>query len=395
MTTLPDSRTLTIDAERIVDLASKLIQFPSENPPGNEAEAAAFLADHCRALGMNVEVTEPLPGRPNVVAWVEGRETGPHLIFNGHLDVVPAGANWTTDPFQPVVRDGRIYGRGSADMKGALAATVEAVDAVRRSGTPFRGRITLSFVCDEEEGGTGTRFLVASGLRGDWAIVTEPTELKPVIAHKGDFYFDVTLYGVAAHGSVPHRGVNAIYHAGKLLDAVQEFAGRLAQRSHPLVGNASISTGLIRGGETTNVVPAECLVSLDRRVLPNERPAEVIAEIDELLEDLAARDPTFRYRVENPVRALPMEISADEPVVIALREAATEVLGSDPGVHGWAATCDANLLVNDAQTPTVVFGPGSIDQAAHQADESVAIPDLVSAAEIYAATIVRLLGLEN
>jgi acetylornithine deacetylase len=381
-----------VAVQELIDLASALIRIPSVNPPGNEQAIAEFLMDYCRALGLTTTVSAVAPGRPNVVARLESGKPGPHLIFNGHTDVVPAGGGWSTDPFTPVVRNGRLYGRGSADMKGGVAAMILAVEVVRRLKVPLRGTITLAMVADEEEGGSGTRQLVRDGLRGDWAIIPEPTELKPVIAHKGDFYFDLTLRGVAAHASVPHQGINAIYKAGKLLEAIQQLSERLRERRHPLVGHATATVGTIHGGEITCMVPAECRLSIDRRVLPTERTEDVVAEMQALLDELKRQDPEFIVELRTPVMALPMETDPNVAVVGALRAATAQILGADPGVHGWSATCDANMLVHDAKIPTVVFGPGSIAQAAHKPDESIAVGELVNATQIYALTIVQLLG---
>lgn len=384
-------RTPVIDAELVLDLARKLVRIPSENPPGNEFSVAEFLVAYFREQGVSAALTQALPGRPNVVVRFEGAEPGPHLILDGHSDVVPAGGGWTVDPYAAVVHDGRLYGRGAADMKGGVAAMIAAALAVRRNA-PFRGSMTLAVVSDEEEGGSGTRQLVRDGLQGDWAIIPEPTDLKPIIAHKGDFYFDITLRGVAAHGSVPHRGVNAIYKAGKLLGAVEQLNEALAERVHPLVGKATISVGTIRGGETTCMVPAECRVTVDRRVLPAERTDEVVAEIRAMLDDLARGDPDFASQFTSPVQVRPMETEPDLPVVAALRRATEQVLGHDPGIHGWSATCDASILADEGKTPAVIFGPGSIDHAAHRPDESVAVQELVQAAQIYVLAILELLG---
>ncbi len=381
-----------VDTNRLIDLASALIQIPSENPPGNERPVAEFLTGYLTDAGLPAELVEFAPGRANVVARITSPQPGPHLVFCGHLDVVPAGEGWSVHPYKPEVRDGRLYGRGSADMKGGIAAMLAAVDAVRRVALPLRGTLTLAFVGDEEAGGIGIRHSVHKGLCGDWAIISEPTDLRPVVAHKGDINFCIKVRGIAAHSSVPHRGVNAIHKAAKVVDLVQQLDKRLRERSHPLVGHPTVSVGTIHGGTITWMVPDECSLSVDRRVLPSERPDEVIAEFQTLLDDLALQDDQFWFELSIPVLALPMEIDPNEPVVVALRRASEHVLGKDPGVHGWPATCDASVLVHEGNTPTVIFGPGSIDLAAHKPDESVAVQELVQAAQIYALTIADLLG---
>jgi acetylornithine deacetylase/succinyl-diaminopimelate desuccinylase family protein len=380
-----------INRRRMLDLAADLIRIPSENPPGAEAAVGEYLVAFFRRLGIEPVVQEVAPGRPNVLVRLEGTQPGPHLIFNGHIDVVPPGPGWTVDPYGAEIRDGRLFGRGSADMKGGVAAMIEAALTVHQ-GSPFRGAITLAMVADEEEGGGGTRHAVQHGLRGDWAIIPEPTDLRPVIAHKGDFNFYVTVHGRAAHGSVPEQGVNAIYGAGRLLSAIQALNERLATRAHPLVGRPTFSVGTINGGEITCMVPSRCRVAIDRRVIPGERPDDVIAEMQALLDRLARDDPEFRAEMTVPIKALPMEVAPDLPVVLALRDATRRVVGKDPGVSGWSATCDASILAQEAGTPTVIFGPGSIAQAAHRPDESVSVEDLIACADIYALAILDLLG---
>jgi acetylornithine deacetylase len=386
-----DNRSAAIDRQRLLDLARDLVRIPSENPPGNEGPVAEYLVDYFRKLGFDPVVQEIAPGRPNVLVHLEGEEPGPHLIFDGHTDVVPAGGGWTVDPYGAEVRDGRLYGRGSADLKCGVAAMIEAALTVKEKA-PFRGTITLAMVADEEEGCGGTRFAVQNGLRGDWAIIPEPTHLQPVIAHKGDFNFFITVHGEASHGSVPDRGVNAIYGAGRVLDAIQDLNRRLAARSHALVGSPTVSVGTIRGGEITCMVPAECHIAVDRRLIPGEEEADVVAEMDEVLAEVGRQDARFRAEVASPIRVLPMDIPEDLPVVTALRAATKQVVGEDPGIHGWSATCDASVLVHDGQTPTVIFGPGSIEDAAHRPDESVSVNELNQCAEIYVLTILELLG---
>ena len=381
-----------INHHRLLTLAADLIRIPSENPPGNEADVAAFLATYFRRMGIEPVVQDVAPDRPNILVRLEGQQPGPHLIFNGHTDVVPPGTGWTVKPYGAEVRGDRLYGRGSADMKGGIAAMIEAALTVHQTAS-FRGSITLAMVADEEEGGGGTRHAVERGLQGDWAIIPEPTDLRPVIAHKGDFNFYISVHGEAAHGSVPERGVNAIYGAGRLLTAIQDLNQRLAAQSHPLVGHPTVSVGTIKGGEITCMVPAECHVAVDRRLIPGEQPSDVIAEMEALLDDLSRDDPQFKAEMTVPIQALPMEITPDLPVVSALRTATRRVVGQDPGFVGWSATCDASILAQNANTPTVIFGPGSIERAAHRPDESVSITELANCAEIYVLTILELLGL--
>jgi acetylornithine deacetylase len=381
-----------LDEQRLLSLAQELIRLNTDSPPGNEQIVAEFLATYLRSLGLETEVQVVEPGRANVLARLGPAGERPHLILNGHTDTVPAGSGWTFDPYGGQTQDGRLYGRGASDMKGGLAAMIAAVEAIIRSGVPLRGSLTIAGVMDEENGQGGTRYAVAHGLRGDFAIVGEPTELLPVIAHKGDMYIEVVTKGVEAHASTPEAGVNAIEHMAEVIVELRSLAEGLKARSHALVGSPTLTVGTIEGGVTTCMVPGACRVTADRRVLPGEQPSDVVDEVRAAVERVRARCPDLQAEVRMAGFAPPMETPSDTPVVEAIRAATAEVVGQDPGVHGWSAACDANILVREGATPTVVFGPGSIARQAHRPDESVGIDELVAAAKIYALTILRLLG---
>ncbi len=381
-----------LDLERVVRLTRELVRIPSVNPPGEEAAVASYLADYLRDAGLTVEVTEVLPGRPNVLATLDLGDGGTTLLLNGHTDVVVPGEGWDGDPFSGEVRDGKLFGRGSADMKGPLAAMIEATLAVGRSGVLRRGKVVLAAVMGEEYGGLGTKALVRQRFRADHAIVGEPTELRPVIAHKGTIRYEIAVEGRAAHGSVPEAGVNAIYKMMDVVAELQRLHERLAGRHHPLVGSPTLNVGTITGGTGTCIVPDRCAITVDRRVVPGEPPEGTRQELEEVLETLRARDPELRATLTLQNVAPAMEIAADQPVVAAIRRATWEVLGQDPGVHGWTATADSNMLVNDLRIPTVLFGPGSIFAVAHKVNEYLPVDELKAAAQIYALAMADLLG---
>ena len=381
-----------IDANRLIRLAQDMVRIPSDNPPGNEREVAEFLAQYLNRAGLDVELREVAPGRPNVVARWGRVGSRPHLILNGHIDALPPGDGWTRDPYGGEIVNGRLYGRGSTDMKGPVASLIAAVEAVKESGVKPRGSVTLTAVMDEEGRQEGTRRLVQEGVVGDFAIVAEPTEFLPVAAHKGDMYIEVVAHGREAHASTPQEGVNAIDHMADIIVELRGLADRLRERSHPLVGHPTLTVGTIDGGMLTPMVPGRCRITIDRRVLPNEIADEAVQQVREAVDRVRHRRPDVRADVRMEAFAPPMEIDVKSPLVTVLRETTAQILGRDPGVHGWAATCDANLLVNEGKTPTLVFGPGSIAEQAHKPDESVSIDELMTAAKIYALTILRLVG---
>lgn len=381
-----------VDADRLIRLAQDMVRIPSDNPPGNEAELAKFLAEYLTRAGMDVELREVAPGRPNVVARLGKVGSRPHLILNGHTDALPPGDGWTRDPYGGELINGRLYGRGSTDMKGPVASLIASMEAVKRSGVKLRGTVTLEAVVDEEGTQEGTRRLVQEGVVGDFAIVAEPTEFLPVAAHKGDMYIEVITRGREAHASTPQAGINAIDQMADIVVELRGLADGLRERTHPLVGHPTLSVGTIEGGMLTPMVPGRCRITIDRRVLPNEVADDAVQQIREAVDRVRGRRPDLRADVRMVAYAPAMETDVDNPLATALRAATARVLGRDPGIHGWAATCDANFLVNEGKTPTLVFGPGSIADQAHKPDESVATDELVAAAKIYALTILRLVG---
>jgi acetylornithine deacetylase len=290
------------------------------------------------------------------------------------------------------VADGRLYGRGSADMKGGIAAMVAAIEAIVRSGVPLRGRLTFMGVVDEEETQDGTRFSVQRGLRGDFAIIAEPTDLRPVICHKGSAVIEVVTRGVEAHGITPEAGVNAIDQMADVLVELRGLAERLKQRSHPLLGSPTLNVGTVQGGLNPWTVAGGCRVQLDRRLIPPERVEDAVAEVQQALAAVGRRRADFRGEARLALWGPYMEVPANSPVVATVRAAATEILGADPGVHGLSGTCDSNILVNDAGIPTVVFGPGSVAKAAHRPNEWVEVAEMVNAARVIALAATRLIG---
>ena len=381
-----------IDSAGLICLAQEMVRIPSDNPPGREGQLAEFLCGYLRRIGLDAELREVAAGRPNVVARWGPAGARPHLILNGHIDALPPGEGWTRNPYGGELFGGRLYGRGSTDMKGPLASLIAAVDAVKRAGAKLRGSLTLEAVVDEEGGQEGTRRLVQEGVVGDFALVGEPTEFLAVAAHKGDMHIEVVTHGREAHASTPRAGVNAIDQMADIIVELCGLANRLHERAHPLVGSPTLSIGTIEGGLLTTMVPARCRIMVDRRVLPNEIAGDAVQQVRDAVDRVRGKHPGLHAEVRMVGFAPPMETAVDNPLVAAIREATLRVLGFDPGIHGWPATCDANVLVNEGKTPTLVFGPGSIADQAHKPDESVSTDELVAAAKIYALTILRLLA---
>ena len=348
---------------------------------------ANFLADH----GLPVELDEAAPDRPNLTClW--GADDGPTLLLTGHSDTVPIGNGWTRDPFAGQIDDGRLYGRGSCDMKAGLAGMAIAMVALKRRMVRPRGRVLFAACVDEEESGIGTKAAIKAGLKADWAVIGEPTELQTIRAAKGNCYFEVEVAGRAAHAGSPERGANAIYGATRAIAAVEAHHAELQQRRHPLLGSPSCSVGTIEGGMTVSAVPDSCRFRVDRRLLPDETGESALAELSDAL-DRHAVMPAGTTRREFLRMDMPaLELREGHSLIDAVKRAAQDCGGPDLPVGGWSAACDGGYLMRDAGIPTVLLGPGSIVHQAHRPDEFVPIDQLVIAARSYAALAARLIS---
>jgi acetylornithine deacetylase len=365
-----------------VALTSALVRVDSRNPtlvaggPG-ESAIAHRLASILKSWGFRVELLDAASGRPNVIARI-GRGGGRSLMFNGHLDVVGIDG-MTHAPFDAERRDGRIYGRGASDMKAGVAAMCAAA-ARAADDDALHGEIIVAGVVDEEFESLGTRALVGRGIRADAAIVTEPTRLAIMPAHKGFVWLDVTLRGRAAHGSRWDIGIDAIRHAGLLLAELDRLdSDVLPTRQHPLLGRASVHASLIEGGAGMSTYPERCLLRLERRTIPGERVADVVTEVEAACARVQARRPTFAAELAVGVAQSPSDVATDAPIVRAL-ETALRRRGESPRVEGMSAWTDAAIL-NDAGIPAICFGPGDISLA-HAAEEYVIIEEIERATAI-------------
>jgi succinyl-diaminopimelate desuccinylase len=365
-------------------LLSELIAIPSY---GVQEEAIiGHLVKRFGRQGISCRVTE-LDGKPlNVVAEIGA---GPRaIVLNSHVDTVPPGdpALWHTDPLTPVEKDGMIYGRGAMDAKGCLTAMIVAFEELARRSDGPPGRVILMAVGAEERGGVGTKTEVARGLKADAAIVGESTHLVPMVAHKGVLRLEVEVSGRAAHASDPEAGVNAIVAMGPIIMALDELAGKVRQRSEAYTGKASLVISTISGGIALNVIPASCLISIDRRVLPAETEADATREIVEAVDGAIAATTGARAQVRKVRFVSPASTNPKESIVTAAERAASAVLGRPIRAAGFSATCDMTHLINGGGIPTVILGPGDI-RVAHQVNEHIAIDQMVIAVDVYVRTI--------
>jgi acetylornithine deacetylase/succinyl-diaminopimelate desuccinylase family protein len=368
------------DADRLRALLTRLIAFRTENPPGDEAAPAHFLAAVLQEFGCDTATPEVAPGRHNLVAIFKNGK-GPSLGFNSHLDVVPAGTGWSSDPFSLHETEGRLIGRGACDAKGCVAAMVEATRLLIDAREAWRGCLTVVFVADEEVGSTGAKSFAASGHQLDRVVVGEPTRLITVSAHKGCLRPHLRVFGRSAHSGTPDLGENAILKARQLIELFVAEDLRLRTKVHPLVGPASLSVTRIQGGVADNVIPDFCDVVIDRRILPGEEVEAVDAEIRALLARAAGEHGIHSEILRYSSNAGPSETPGDDPIVQASLVACRAQGVAEPGPIGFLGGCD---LVHFQRVGIrgVVLGPGSLEQA-HQPDEYVALADLVRASLIY------------
>ncbi|HEY1518731.1 MAG TPA: M20/M25/M40 family metallo-hydrolase [Solirubrobacteraceae bacterium] len=369
-----------------VELLSRLVAIDSVNPSlvaggAGEREIAAFLAGWARDSGLEVTMLEATPGRPSVVVRARGSGTGRDLLLCGHLDTVTVEG--MRDPHAARIDGDRLYGRGAFDMKcGVVAALLACREAASRH---LAGDVLVAAVADEEHASLGIQEVLET-VWADAAIVTEPTDLELIVAHKGFIWSEVEVRGRAAHGSRPHLGVDAIAKAGPILTAVAELDRTLEARVDPVLGRGSVHASTIRGGEELSSYPALCTIGIERRTLPGETADVIASELGALLEACRAQDPDLQASQRTVLVREPFQVAPDAPIVELTREVAAGLLGAPPAIGGapfWADTA----FIAAAGIPTVMFGPTG--EGAHAAQEWVSISSTEAVARVLAAVAER------
>ena len=382
-----------------VALARELVRVDSRNPslaPGarGEMDVAAVLAKVLEAWGFTVEMREAAPGRPNVVARIGGGAGGRSLMLNGHLDTVGT-EGMTHDAFDPIVRDDILHGRGACDMKGGVAAMCAAAARAGRNG--LAGEVIVAAVIDEELESLGTRALLEHGVRADAAIVTEPTRLSVMPAHRGFVWMELRISGRAAHGSRYDIGVDAIRHAGLVLAELDRMdAEVLPHRTHALLGRGSLHASTIKGGTAWSIYPDACTVTVERRTLPGETADEAVDELRaacaRVNEQLARTGRSLEYDVLRQFSQAGSEVAVDAPIVRAL-SSALEGSGAPVRIEGASYWTDMALL-NEAGIPSICYGPGDI-ALAHGPEEWIPLREVRQAADVIERLIVEWCGAQG
>jgi acetylornithine deacetylase/succinyl-diaminopimelate desuccinylase family protein len=349
-----------------------------EGGPG-EAELANYVSDFFDKHGIQHSRQAVLPGRDNVIGCLPGKQSGKRIILEAHMDTVSI-AGMSIPPFEPHIESGRLHGRGACDTKAGLAAMLHALVDLKRSGIQPACEIWLAAVVDEEYSFRGVVEL-CKGLSANAAIVAEPTELRAVIASKGVLRWRMIAHGKSAHSSKTHLGINAIYHMARVILAIEHEQLTLAAHQHPLLGSASVNVGRIAGGVQVNFVPDQCAIEIDRRLLPHESVAQVLQSYQQLLDQLQAAHPDFVVRMETPMLVDEALDTAAESQVAGVASTILRDMGLNDQPAGVPFGSDASKL-SRAGVPSIIFGPGSIDQA-HAAVEYVDLDQVEQACEFF------------
>lgn len=390
----------SLDENEVIRILQDLIRIPSHSQcKQREKDVAKYIYKYLNDNNVDVVSRDVIGDRPNIIAKISGSEKGKSLMLNGHIDTVPP-YNMEIDPFDPVIKAGKMYGRGTCDMKGAIASMMSAILAIQRSGVKLKGDLYFTGVINEELKSEGAEDIVHNGPKTDMAIVGEPTDLQIAAGHKGLEWIEVIIKGKAAHGGTPEKGINAISKAAKFIDLVEEeLIPELAERKNELMGPATMNFGKIEGGDQPSTVAGECRIQIDRRWIPEETLDMVFGDFQKLIDKLSDKDPKFKAEIKRipsnmaTMDHMPMEIPRDHNLVKTLETVSEGIIGTKPTITAFRAWTDASLLSNFGKIDTVVYGPGSL-KLAHSAVEYVPTKEIVQAAKVYASTALRICGVE-
>jgi succinyl-diaminopimelate desuccinylase len=379
-----------LDLAPMIEMLARLVAFDTQNPPGQEVEAARWLKATMAAMGFKADVSDVMPGRSNVVG-ILNNGPGPTFAFNTHIDVVPAGAGWVGDAFTLREEAGRLYGRGACDAKGPMVAMLDAMRWLADHTRLWSGTLLGVFVADEEVASRGAKLYAAAAPKIDYCLIGEPTSCTTYCAHKGSLRPLVRVHGRTAHSGMPERGVNAILQAAPLLGLVAAEHVRIKSRRHPLVGHPSLTVTRVTGGVADNVIPDRCELLLDRRMIPGEDEAMVKAELAQLVARASRQAGSAMEIAEfKATTGGATETAPDHPIVVACQTACQLHHGRPTPLSGFQGGCDL-VHFRSIGAQGVVLGPGSLD-VAHQPNEFVPTAELAMAAAIYREVAMTMLG---
>ena len=381
----------SIKEPELIEFCQQLVRRKSVNPPGDELPIAEYVASTLDGFGLEVELVRHGPNRASVLARLKGRGTKPGLLYNGHLDTVPVGAQeWIHDPFSAKTAEGKIWGRGAVDMKGGLAALMAAAKALAGARLPLSGDFIMAATAGEETDSQGAMAIAArSDLRPLQAvIIAEPTNNGVYVAEKGALWLELTTHGKTAHGATPELGRNAVMMMWKLIGELEKL--EIPHEEHPMLGSFTRSINTIAGGMKTNVVPDNCVVTVDMRTVPGQDHRAILRRIEDLIEDLGRRIPDFKASAKITNDRIPVQTSPEESVVKGVVEIVAEVTGERPVPGGISYYTDGAAFVPALNIPMIICGPGD-PKLAHQPNEHVEVSSLVQSARIFTLAAVKLL----
>ena len=393
-------------SDELVDLTHKMVSVPSENPPGDERRISGLVKEELMSLGFDVELVEPALKRVNTLGTLRGAGGGRNFLFNGHYDTVPVGSRdfWTVDPLQGIVKEGRLYGRGSGDEKGAIASAIVAAKALDQLGVRLKGNLLIHAVADEETGSKfGTRYLVENGYESkanvDMAVVGEASvydsRIYARIAVRGLQWLKIVVKGKAAHSSRPDAGTNAVLKMCKILLALDEH--KLKHTAHRLLPDPTVACGtIIKGGAKENIIPELCEAVCDVRTIPGMTSEAILAEVRSVIDSLKQKDPAIDAEVSTISMWPPSEISESEDVFKIAKNAVSTTVGYELTPRGFTGSNDTSWLTTVAHLPAMAFGPGdNYLSGAHGPDEWVSIDRLVDFSKIYGLMIMEVCGIKD
>jgi len=381
----------SIEEPEVVKVCQDLVRIKSVNPPGDERPAAEYVATALEQAGAKVELIEHSPTRASVLARVRSSRQLPALLYNAHLDTVPVGAErWIYEPFSAAIADGRIWGRGTADMKSGLAALIVAMRTLLKARVPLRGDLILAATAGEESDSLGATALATRPDLGpaQALVIPEPSYNDIYVAEKGAFWLELTTQGKTAHGSMPDLGRNAVMMMVALIGELEKMA--FPYQEHPMLGGFSRSINTIAGGVKTNVVPDLCVATVDMRTVPGQDHRAILRQTEGLIADLTRRIPDFQASVKIVNDRPPVETSPSEPAVQRFADVVARVTGERPVPKGVRYYTDAAAFVPHLKVPMIICGPGNATLA-HQPNEHVEIAKLVQAAKIFTLAAMKLL----
>ena len=393
-------------SDELVDLTRKMVSVPSENPPGDERGVSGLVKEELMSLGFDVALVEPAPKRVNTLGTLRGARGGRNFLFNGHYDTVPVGSRdfWTVDPLQGIVKEGRLYGRGSGDEKGAIASAIVAAKALDQLGVRLKGNLLIHAVADEETGSKyGTRYLVENGYESkanvDMAVVGEASvydnRIYARIAVRGLQWLKIVVKGKAAHSSRPDAGTNAVLKMCKILLALDEH--KLKHTAHRLLPDPTVACGtIIKGGSKENIIPELCEAVCDVRTIPGMTSEAILAAVRSVIDSLKQKDPAIDAEVSTISMWPPSEISESEDVFKIAKNAVSTTVGYELTPRGFTGSNDTSWLTTVAHLPAMAFGPGdNYLSGAHGPDEWVSIDRLVDFSKIYGLMIMEVCGIKD